>query len=212
MKRKIAIFLHNPIAERACVIGMTEALSSDYSIKIFNKDEVESSLFRKMDIVAFPGGKGDADNFDVLFKDTKDRVQEYVDRGGRYLGICMGAYWADRYYFDLLSDIDCVQYIKRKTSEIKRSYPTVIDVNWQGSKEEMFFFDGATFMGKRRNFKVYAEYSNGDPMAIFQKRIGLIGCHPESKKSWYLPYIKNKWHNYHHHKLLLDFVNELYER
>lgn len=212
MKRKIAIFIHHPIAERACVLGMIEALSNKYSIRVFTKDEVEHSVIKKADIVAFPGGKGDADNFDVIFKDTKDVIQEYVDRGGRYLGICMGAYWADKHYFNILNDISCVQYIKRKTSEIRRSFPTSINVNWDGDQQDMFFYDGPAFIGKKKNFKVLAKYSNGDAMAIFQKKIGLIGCHPESKKSWYKPYMKDSWHEYYHHELLLDFVNKLYER
>ena len=211
MKRKIAIFLHNPIAERACVIGMIHALSAKYSVNIFTHDQVKKSTFKNVGMVAFPGGKGDADNFDKIFKDTKDVIGEYVDRGGRYLGICMGAYWADKHYFDVTKNIECVQYIKRRTSEIKRSFPTTTNVDWMGEEQEMFFYDGPTFISPKKNFKTLAKYSNGDPMAIIQKRIGLIGCHPESEKSWYRPYMRYAWHDYNHHDLLLDFVNKLYQ-
>ena len=47
-------------------------------------------------------------------------------------------------------------------------------------------------------------------MAIIQNNIGLIGCHPESDEYWYdKPYLKKYWHNFIHHKLLLDFVDKL---
>ena len=212
MKRKISIFLHNPVAERACVVGMIRALSPKYSINIFTHDQVTKATFKNVGMIAFPGGKGDADHFDKIFKVTKDVIGEYVDRGGRYLGICMGAYWADKHYFNVLKDIECVQYIKRKTSEIKRSFPTTTIVNWSGEEQEMFFYDGPTFISSKNNFKTLAKYSNGDPMAIIQKKIGLIGCHPESEKSWYKPYIKDAWHEYTHHELLLQFVNKLYSK
>jgi hypothetical protein len=72
----------------------------------------------------------------------------------------------------------------------------------------MYFYDGCAFVGD--NMDVVATYSNGDPMAIIQGRIGLIGCHPESEQWWYdKKYLEPHYHNGVHHKLLLDFVNEL---
>jgi len=51
-------------------------------------------------------------------------------------------------------------------------------------------------------------------MAIIQDKIGLIGCHPESEEFWYDSYswLKGKYHKGQHHKLLLNFVNDLMER
>jgi hypothetical protein len=48
-------------------------------------------------------------------------------------------------------------------------------------------------------------------MAIMQGNIGLIGCHPESEKFWYdgWSWMKPHWHDRRHHRLLLDFVNQL---
>ena len=59
-----------------------------------------------------------------------------------------------------------------------------------------------------------ATYANGDSMAIFQDRIGLIGCHPESEPYWYTMhnYMKPHYHNGYHHQLLLDFVNDLMKK
>ena len=76
----------------------------------------------------------------------------------------------------------------------------------------MFFYDGCSIIGDESKFKTIARYENGDPMAIIQKNVGIIGCHPESTKYWYegkRKYINQYWHEGRHHKILLDFVNEL---
>lgn len=122
----------------------------------------------------------------------------------------MGAYWAGWHYFDILKDCDAVQYIRRPKTSIARSYHTVADIDWQGERQNMFFFDGCAIVGDKKSFKTIARYANGDPMAIIQDRIGIIGCHPESQEFWYKKdYLKPYWHHGYHHKLLLDFTNEL---
>ena len=192
---------------------MYEALAEQYSINIFTRHDLSPKLLKKSDIIAFPGGIGNSGSFEELLEDRADIVKEYIAKGGRYLGICMGAYWAGHHYFDILDDIKVVQYIKRRTTEIKRSYATVAEVQWKGNTEHMYFYDGCAFVGKPRKQKITATYANGDAMAIMQNRIGLIGCHPESSLSWYRqPYLESHWHEFRHHKLLLNFVDELMEQ
>ena len=169
-------------------------------------------MFDGISIVAFPGGIGDADRHYKFFtRRFGNQLAKYIDDGGRYLGICMGAYWTDQWYFDLIGDIRAVQYIKRPTADIKRPYATVAKVNWQGTQHEMFFYDGCALLcDNDPDVKVVATYANGDPMAIFKGRVGIIGCHPEANEFWYdKPYLKKHWHKYYHHKLLLEFVDEL---
>jgi hypothetical protein len=74
----------------------------------------------------------------------------------------------------------------------------------------MYFYDGCAFVGNGQ-YDTIATYANGDPMAIMQGRLGLIGCHPESEPFWYTQYswLKGKYHNGHHHQLLLDFADQL---
>ena len=76
----------------------------------------------------------------------------------------------------------------------------------------MFFYDGCAF--GPGHYDIIAKYMNDDPMAIIQGRVGLIGCHPESQPHWYESYswMKNKYHGGEHHKLLLNFVDDLMER
>ena len=166
-------------------------------------------------MVAFPGGFGDSDSYDTILKNNKDVVVDFVARGGKYLGICMGAYWAGKDYFNILDKVDAVQYIKRPGACTRRPHAKNMPVMWKNQPYNMFFYDGCALVGDENSpYQTFATYSNGDNMAIIQNRIGLIGCHPESEQFWYDSYswLKGKYHQGIHHTLLLDFVNELMER
>ena len=211
--KKIALFVCDPKCSVQSSNGVMNALSSHYNFKLFSKNEVENGFFDDVDMVIFPGGIGDSDSYDTILKNNKDVVVDFVTRGGKYLGICMGAYWAGKDYFDILDDVDSLQYIKRPNTDTRRPHAKNIKINWQGINTTMFFYDGCAMVGDG-NYETVATYANGDAMAIIQKNIGLIGCHPESQQFWYDSYswLKGKYHNGTQHKLLLDFVNELMER
>lgn len=213
--KTIGIFLHHPECSQDCVNGMTQALQNNYIIRTFDEKECNPQTLATLDLVAFPGGIGDALSYDKFFRrKAQNAIADYVSGGGHYLGICMGAYWAGSYYFDILDGVDAEQYIKRPGTEIKRPYSTVARVMWNGEQEDMFFYDGCALIGDESKFKVIARHLNGDPMAIIQNNIGLIGCHPESLPYWYekpWQYINSYWHGGHHHELLLGFVDELME-
>jgi glutamine amidotransferase-like uncharacterized protein len=212
-KTKIALFVCDPKCSVQSSNGVMDALSENYNFKLFSKNEVENGFFDDVDMVIFPGGFGDSDSYDTLLKNNKDVVVDFVTRGGKYLGICMGAYWAGKDYFDILDDVDSLQYIKRPNTDTRRPHAKDIKINWQGTDTTMFFYDGCAMVGDG-HYETIATYANGDAMAIIQKNIGLIGCHPESQQFWYDSYswLKGKYHNGIQHKMLLDFVNELMER
>jgi glutamine amidotransferase-like uncharacterized protein len=191
--------------------GIIAALKSHYNFKIFTKHELEKGFFDNVDMLAFPGGFGNSDSYDYLLRINGDPIADFVSNGGKYLGICMGAYWAGSHYFDLLEGVDAVQYYKRPTACTRRPHTKAMPVTWNNRNEKMFFNDGCTFVGNPKRFETVATYSNGEPMAIIQNNLGLIGCHPESEKFWYDSYKRMipTWHNGSHHKLLLKFANKL---
>jgi hypothetical protein len=124
----------------------------------------------------------------------------------------MGAYWAGSRYFDILDGVNPVQYIKQPNADVRRSYGTVASVTWKDQTEDMYFYDGCALIGDETKFKTIATYANGDPMAIIQGRVGLIGCHPEAPEYWFKKpwqYINKYYTHGKHHNLLLEFVNEL---
>jgi glutamine amidotransferase-like uncharacterized protein len=211
MKGRIAIFLHQPYCSVQSGNGIIKALSPHYSFKIFTRHDLETDFFDDVDIICFPGGLGDASSFDFLTKENGQRIRDFVNQGGGYLGICMGAYWAGSEYFDLLSDVDAVQYLTRPGTDTKRPHAKNIDVTWKDKPMNMFWYDGCALIGDETKFETVARYANGDPMAILQNNIGLIGCHPESEKHWYDSYswMKGKYHQGIHYTLLLEFVDSI---
>ena len=209
MKGRIALFLHQPKCSVQSGNGIMRALSPAYSFKIFTRHALEADFFDDVDIVCIPGGIGDAASFDYLLGENGERIKQFIQGGGKYLGICMGAYWAGQHYLDMLDGVDAEQYITRPNTDTRRPHAKNVNVTWNGQHEQMFFYDGCALVGDESKFTTVARYANGDPMAIIQDRIGLIGCHPESEKHWYESYtwMKGKYHNGTHYKLLLDFVN-----
>jgi glutamine amidotransferase PdxT len=211
MKPTIALFLYDPKCSVQSGNGVIKALQSDYNFKIFSINPLEDNFFDDVDMIVVPGGFGDASTFDRAFKHIKDRVKSFVQNGGKYLGICMGAYWAGKHYFDILDSVDAVQYLAQPNTDTRRPHAKNISITWQGNPMNMFWYDGCALVGNTNKFTTIATYTNGDAMAIVQNNIGLIGCHPESEQFWYDSYtwMKGKYHNGQHHQLLLDFANQL---
>ena len=207
---RIAIFQHHPLCSRQCALAVAEVLSRDHDVRLIGLTDISPAGLEAVDLLVMPGGDGDADRFNSLFALRRDHVRTFVEQGGAYLGICMGAYWGGRNYFGLLPHTECVQYITRPRAEIRRSFKTALRIEWEGASDSMFFYDGCTFLSDIDRFDVVARYSNGDPMAIIKDRIGLIGCHPESTQDWYdTPSLAPEWHLGRHHDLLREFVRRL---
>ena len=209
--KTIALFLHQPRCSVQSGNGIIQSLTPYYRFKIFTRHQLEDNFFDDVDCVAFPGGMGDADTYDWMLKENALRIRTFINRGGRYLGICMGAYWADRNYFNILDNVRAVQYIKRPHTDTRRPHAKACAITWNGQADRMYFYDGCALVGT--GFETVARYANGDAMAIIQDRIGLIGCHPESQHFWYdKNYLKPHWHQGRHNQLLQDFVHDLFSR
>ena len=209
--KTIALFLHQPRCSVQSGNGIIQSLTPHYKFKIFTRHQLEDNFFDDVDMIAFPGGMGDADTYDWMLKENAPRIRTFINRGGRYLGICMGAYWADRNYFNILDNVRAVQYIKRPHTDTRRPHAKACAITWNGQSDRMYFYDGCALVGT--GFDTVARYANGDAMAIIQNRIGLIGCHPESQQFWYdKNYLKPHWHQGRHNQLLQDFVHDLFSR
>jgi len=210
---RVAIFVHQPACSVDSANGIIKALESHYSFKLFSKDEVEDTFFDNVDLVCIPGGIGDADRFDSLMKYNADHVKQYMNNGGKYLGICMGAYWAGRKYFNILDNLECVQYIKRPNTDTHRPHPKAMPIKWKDKDCRMFFYDGCAIIGDLTQSQVVARYPNKDAMAVIQNNIGIIGCHPESENYWYENYSwMRKETQRNHSEFLLDFVSDLIKK
>lgn len=213
---KLALFIDHPRCSVDGINSIINALQSEHQFKILTRHKMPYvNFFDDVDAVVFPGGTGDVNTFDKIMKNHKERIKDYVDNGGHYLGICMGAYWAGPNYFDLIKGKDCVQFMGRPGSKTFRPHPKDLEVTWNGKKEKIYWYDGCSIIGNG-NFKVVATYPNGDPMAGYQGRVGLIGSHLEADEDWYgcHSWMKKSWkpEKEKNWNLLLEFTNELIKR
>ena len=210
MNGRIAIFIHQPKCSIQSGNAIIKALEGSYNFKILTKHEVEDDFFKDVDLICVPGGFGDSDAYDYLMQHNSHLVKKFVKRGGKYLGICMGAYWADRDYFDILKDTRVVQYIKQSNSCTKRPHAKHMPINLNSNIEKFYFYDGCSFNGGDK--EILATYSNGDPAAIIQNNVGLIGFHPEAEESWFNDYswLRGKYNS--QQQFLVNFVENLLRR
>jgi len=205
MKKTIGIFIHDPQCETACAMGMIAGFVNTFNVRTFGIEELNVNFLNTLDVVAFPGGGGDSDDFYDIFKNHHiAALKSFISSGGKYFGICMGAYWAGPNYFGLVSGLEVEQYIAQPTAEIAVDYATTAEVVWNNQPETMYFYDGCAILGN--NMQVIATYKNGDAMAAIQGSVGMIGCHPEAQVDWYLT---ESDYNPVHAELMCEFVDQL---
>lgn len=232
MKPLFLIYTDHPMCSIDCADATCEVLNQSglYEAKMIGPSsypylEFNSKNVFKASCLVFPGGMGDADQFDNNLTNYREVVYTYVINGGKYLGICQGAYFASKHYFNLLKDIVAEQHIKRPKASVRRSGPAVIPLYWKSGHNEIdqhptYFHDGAAFVppaGKEElgACTVLGSYKNGEAAALIQHlwkgSVGVIGPHPEAMRWWFYsqPQAYEGWKNPLQHNLLLEFVDHL---
>lgn len=138
-----------------------------------------------------PGGGDDvAQAYDDLGPEARAAITDYVRGGGRYLGICMGAFLAGSDPgLDLLGSSDTGGYIDLPNAEVRDDQDTLVTLNWDGRNVQAYFQDGSYVAGNLAGFGVVATYPGGPAVAVVGPSgdgvVGVIGTHPEAPASWY---------------------------
>lgn len=100
-----------------CITSLTALLSPYYSVRVISPASLLNEPWPSTTaLLVIPGGRDLPYCTELNGAGTK-KIDEYVRRGGRYLGLCAGAYWAS------------------KTVEFELGTPTAV----QGSRELSFF-------------------------------------------------------------------------
>lgn len=184
----MALFVADPYCSVQSANAIVTALQLDYHIRLFGPRPLEDGFWAGVDLVCIPGGFGDAASYTRLLRHHYRNIRQHVRRGGQYLGICMGAYWAGQHYLNILRAVDAEQYITQQAACTRRPHAKNMPVTWRDQQYRMFFYDGCALVGDESEFTTVARYSNGQPMAIQQGHVGVIGCHPEAEPFWYDSY------------------------
>ena len=164
-------------------------------------EPVDATTLARASLYVQPGG---GDDYAAAWDSVRayaEPLRDFVRRGGRYLGICMGGYLAGSGPgFDLLPG-NCDDYTTTRHAEVHDARNAVITVDWpappRAPLRRVFYQDGPYFWLRRgATGRVLARYTNGLIAAMvvpFGKgTVGVSGPHPEADRSWYalagLPY------------------------
>lgn len=156
------------------------------------KRKLVPSSFAGVALYVQPGGNTSVARANrLLGAQAQQVIADYVRGGGRYLGICQGAYLAGTDPgMGLLSPGNSDQYIATKGASTKSEADTVIPIRWGKKKVYMYFQDGAYLIPSGvAGEKILARYTNGKVAALTKPygagRVAVIGPHPEAPRSWY---------------------------
>lgn len=141
-------------------------------------------------LYAQPGG-GELEPAYRRLRKRAEAISDFVAAGGRYLGFCLGGYLAgETPGFGLLPG-DTDQYIGSPRASWHTEDDTIIEVNWNGDRRQVFFQDGPYFAldSRRGPAHVVARYDNGLPAAVVapygRGTVGVVGPHPEATPDWF---------------------------
>ncbi|WP_062117837.1 BPL-N domain-containing protein [Aureimonas sp. AU40] len=171
-----------------------QSLGSRYRVDFVGPAEaidITPETLRRYDVYVQPGGGQDIPAAFASFGDARvEAIQTYVAGGGRYLGLCMGAYLASGYGLGLIEQ-DLDSEVGRPGFPVETIESTAVSTRWNGQTQTVFFQDGA-YLPKARNdpgFRTIATYENGDIAAArYTFRRGVVvlsGPHPEADESWF---------------------------
>ncbi|ASK65887.1 biotin--protein ligase [Brachybacterium avium] len=141
---------------------------------------------RGADLFAQPGGGDDVAAAAAEMPDGfASALGQFVRDGGRYLGMCMGAYLAGPEGFGLLEDT-VEGEVGAAGFPVTDSADHLVEVTWQDTVRWTYFQEGARL--PEAGAESYARYENGDLAAALYElgagRAALVGPHPEADASW----------------------------
>lgn len=178
--------------------------------------DITDQTLRHYDIYVQPGGGQDIPGaFNSLGNKRVEAIRNYVAQGGRYLGLCMGAYLAEASYIGLI-DHELDSEVGRPGFPVETTADASVMVYWQGRKENIFYQDGPYLMAQKsdKKFSKIATYENGDLAAArysFGKGLVILtGPHPEANSAWFddaeIPQEKRPAHD-----LFKDLIYSFYQ-
>ena len=172
----------------------SQRLNPNYQIDFVGADEpidITPHTLARYDLYVQPGGGQDIPGaLDSLGDERAEAIRDYVAKGGRYLGLCMGAYLADDNNLGLIPQALDTE-AGRPGFEVTGIDDAAVRVTWDGQADHVFYQDGPYFpkASAAAPYRTLATYRNGDVAAAryaYQKGVVVLsGPHPEAGQEWF---------------------------
>jgi glutamine amidotransferase-like uncharacterized protein len=170
------------------------AISGKYAVEFIGPNEdldISAAALEGIELYVQPAGGQDIEGaLDSLGEDGQAAIRAFVAGGGKYLGLCMGAYLADTDNLGLVP-FAMESEVGRVRFPVTTIEDAAIEVLWSGKQDWVFYQDGPylTAVESHPAFFAIGSYLNGDLAAArFGYGDGLVvlsGPHPEADRSWY---------------------------
>lgn len=193
----VALVYRGPAGCDDCSSAAADALrnsSFHFDVKFIGPNEqlkLVPSSFIGASLYVQPGGGQDIDGARrSLGKAGIQAVRDFVSKGGRYFGICMGAYLGTDLGFDIVKG-ETDSEVGRPGFSVSDIGDHVVPIQWEGASLWTYFQDGPHLPKNHAHsgFRELAHYQNGD-LAAARYAFGkgsatLVGPHPEAPQQWY---------------------------
>lgn len=192
--KPVALVYRGPASVTSCEDAVAMALADKYSIVFTgpkDKPPLEALVMPGAAIWVQPGGGDDVDVAWAACSGHKDALRAWVEGGGRYIGICMGAFLAGGLGYEVLGpNAETMVYIEMPDAQAKDLKTYIIDMTWGNKVVKCFYQGGPAFDFKDgAPGEVVARYSNNAIASLIvpmgKGRVGVIGPHPEVTQEWY---------------------------
>lgn len=176
----------------SCENGCSEAVAAiaeraGLIVRYVSPATLTPKVFRDAVVWMQPGGNA-TDVANALSEKQKRHIRDFVRRGGGYVGICAGAFFADT-KLDQKGKVRALGLIPGTTPEVFPAHAATMLITWNGEPRHIFFEEGGTFKyGPNESVEVIATYPDHRPAAIQvtygKGQVVVSGVHPEAPVEW----------------------------
>ena len=167
-----------------------------YSVVEVKPGQSTPELLAGATVYIVPGGEDVTSLDDAWTAADLQAIRDYVRRGGRYYGVCLGGFWAGHSgtWPGTLPGFEALELIPAKVLEKSPDdkKDKVLDLVWEGQSRTAYFQDGPSFVvtDASQVLKIYATYADDHAVAAFLSRYGsgkvaVSGVHLEATQDWY---------------------------
>jgi glutamine amidotransferase-like uncharacterized protein len=188
-----ALIYNGPVAAEDCPeAAAAVARETGLSVRFVSDLNKLPGLLKRAEVFIIGGTDDDLDPLIADFTPAaKQAVQEYVRRGGRYLGICGGAYLAGTGYRENGRYVPLLDLIPAEPHEFEAGNyaEQILPIRWMGATYPMYFQGGPAFeLTAPARVRIIAKYADGQVAALVSPygrgKVAVIGPHPEADSSW----------------------------
>lgn len=166
------------------------ATSLQLPIQYIEPGNLTAKTFLNAAVYIQPGGDDSLDIKEALSAEEISALKNYVKTGGRYWGICAGAYFAGE-TLDDEGKVEGLNIIPGDAEPYTRSPMARLElVTWQGQKRQMYLQDAPHFrLLADAKVITIANYNNGSIAAFItdygKGKVAVCGPHPEADYAWF---------------------------